>query len=323
MISIVIPIYNAREHLPKCIESILEQGYSDFELLLINDGSTDNSLEICNKYAEEDKRIKVIAKKNGGVSSARNLGIENATGEHITFIDSDDVLSKDALSLMHKKTTEANANVGSFSMAFFSRTSYKELKLPNTVITSKQQYSSYYKEIDRCLGFNSACAKLFKTDLIKENNICFNEKISILEDGSFVLQCLEKSSVALFDEAVVYNYRQSDGESLISAFHENYIESFEYELSSAKWLIDALDKESREILYAKRFSRLDGFIIKLCRRNDISKKDKISKLKAAFNNEAVKDVLKKQSNKLLDKKRKIKKFLYKNKLVRIILRASR
>ena len=104
MISVIVPVYNSEKRLHKCIDSILGQTYTNFELLLINDGSTDTSGDICEEFAEKDERIKVFHKKNGGASSARNIGIDNAKGEYICFVDSDDYVSDDIylhLWLMH------------------------------------------------------------------------------------------------------------------------------------------------------------------------------------------------------------------------------
>lgn len=92
LVSFIIPIYNAEKYLDECIKSIIKQTYSNFELLLVNDGSTDNSAIICDTYANKDSRIKVIHKINGGVSSARNIGLDNAKGEYICFVDADDVI---------------------------------------------------------------------------------------------------------------------------------------------------------------------------------------------------------------------------------------
>ncbi len=322
MISIVIPIYNAEKHLRECIDSVLEQDYTDFELLLVNDGSTDSSLKICQEYEQTDKRIKVLNKENGGVSSARNLGINSATGEYITFVDSDDLLSKGALSAMISATEQEKADVGCFSIAYFSETSYSEMNLENVIIVDKAQYNHHYKRIDRCLGFNSACAKLFKAELIKSNNIEFNEKISILEDGSFVLSCLEKAKITLFDSRVVYNYRQNQGGSLVLAFHINYLYALEHELSCAKWLIHELNEEGKALFYAKRFARLDGFIVRLSRNKELKNNQKISYLRTIFMSPWVIEILNNQSKKYLDKKKKIKLFLYKHKLARLVLRAS-
>ena len=100
MISIIVPLYNAEQDLPRCIDSILAQSYTDFELLLIDDGSPDNCGAICDEYATRDSRVRVFHKKNGGVSSARNLGLENACGEYIAFIDSDDYVLNDYLEML-------------------------------------------------------------------------------------------------------------------------------------------------------------------------------------------------------------------------------
>ena len=97
-ISVIVPVYNAEKYLPRCIDSVLTQIFTDFELLLIDDGSIDESGKICNEYADNDKRIRVFHKENGGVSSARNVGLDKAIGEWITFLDSDDSLFADFFS---------------------------------------------------------------------------------------------------------------------------------------------------------------------------------------------------------------------------------
>ena len=99
-ISIIVPVYNAEQYLRRCIDSILNQSFTDFELILIDDGSKDKSSDICDEYAAKDSRIKVYHKENGGVSSARNLGLDNANGEWIAFVDSDDFIKEDYLKHM-------------------------------------------------------------------------------------------------------------------------------------------------------------------------------------------------------------------------------
>ena len=101
-ISVIAPVYNVEKYLPRCIDSILAQTFTDFELLLIDDGSKDHSREICDEYAKKDSRIRVFHKENGGVSSARNLGLDNVKGEWITFVDSDDYLKMEFLSNLTK-----------------------------------------------------------------------------------------------------------------------------------------------------------------------------------------------------------------------------
>ena len=106
LISIIVPIYNVEKYLRQCLDSIMNQTYQNFECLLINDGSPDNSANICREYVDKDSRFKYFEKENGGVSSARNLGIEYSKGEYITFIDSDDWVDSDYLELLYMKINE-------------------------------------------------------------------------------------------------------------------------------------------------------------------------------------------------------------------------
>ena len=108
MISVIVPVYNTEKYLDRCIQSILAQTYTDFELLLIDDGSTDLSGEICDKYAEQDSRVKVFHKENGGVSSARNLGLDKANGDWVTFVDADDWVTTLYLNNLSDNTNSAD-----------------------------------------------------------------------------------------------------------------------------------------------------------------------------------------------------------------------
>ena len=111
MISIIVPIYNASQYLRECIESILSQSFRDFELILINDGSTDESLSICKSYERQDDRITVISGANGGVSKARNRGLDAAKGEWITFADADDYFLDDALSTLYERAMQTGTDL--------------------------------------------------------------------------------------------------------------------------------------------------------------------------------------------------------------------
>ena len=111
MISIIVPVYNTEKYLRRCIDSVLAQTYQDFELLLIDDGSKDSSGAICDEYAAQDARVRVFHKENGGVSSARNVGLDNARGEWITFVDADDWIESDMLELLLRKGEETGADI--------------------------------------------------------------------------------------------------------------------------------------------------------------------------------------------------------------------
>ena len=119
MVSCIIPVYNTEKYLPRCIESVLAQTFVDWEMLLIDDGSTDASGSICDEYAAKDERIRVFHKENGGISSARNVGLNYAQGEWIFFVDSDDSLPKTSLESLLSRSSDANIIAGGFFFFFF------------------------------------------------------------------------------------------------------------------------------------------------------------------------------------------------------------
>ena len=110
-ISVIVPVYNVEKYLTKCVDSIMNQTYKDLEIILVDDGSTDNSGKICDEYVKKDKRFKVIHKKNGGLSDARNVGIKNSTGEYLSFIDSDDYIDNDMIECLYNACIKNNADI--------------------------------------------------------------------------------------------------------------------------------------------------------------------------------------------------------------------
>ena len=111
LISVIVPVYNVENYLPRCLDSIINQTYTNLEILLVDDGATDNSGKLCDEYAQKDNRIRVFHKENGGVSSARNMGLDNATGEYIAFVDSDDYIDKCMYEIMLNSSVQNNADI--------------------------------------------------------------------------------------------------------------------------------------------------------------------------------------------------------------------
>ena len=118
LISIIVPIYNVEKYLRQCLDSILNQTYQNFECLLINDGSPDNSADICREYVEKDSRFKYFEKENGGLSDARNYGIRQSKGSYITFVDSDDWLEENAVEILMKRAEETGADLIYFNFTY-------------------------------------------------------------------------------------------------------------------------------------------------------------------------------------------------------------
>lgn len=200
MISIIVPIYNVEKYLRKCIDSILSQTYSDFEVLLIDDGSKDQSGEICDEYAARDSRVRVFHKENGGVSSARNLGIEQAKGEWITFIDSDDWVDADYLANF---TMDSDLCVQGYYCGE-TRIVYEP-----TYITQNVGLS-YMKA-----GYVSGpYCKLFNADVIRSNHLIFDLQLAYGEDMLFFMQySIYCHSLRVIGESA-YHYRLSVTDSL-------------------------------------------------------------------------------------------------------------
>ena len=213
-ISIIVPVYNAEDYLSLCIDSILAQSYTDYELILVNDGSTDKSRNICLEYASKEECIVFIDKENGGVSSARNVGLKESKGKWITFVDSDDVLPLNALSiLMNLVSYEKNIDLGIAGYTccnaqmklIFSTSEYKE---DEYILLRDEGINKLYKS-EFWQWF--ICSKIFKGEIIRQNNLEFNERISFAEDRLFIMRyvCVLKGKIA-FTTTPVYVYRNHD-----------------------------------------------------------------------------------------------------------------
>lgn len=204
-ISVIVPVYNTEKYLCRCINSILAQDFTDFELILVDDGSKDMSGLICNEYAKKDNRVKVYHKENGGVSSARNLGLNKAQGEFIAFIDSDDYVDSDYFSIL---MSGGNADL--------IVTGYKMLDKHNNII-DQYNYSksilSTRTDIANCLSktlnqftFRAPWCKLFSRDIIKRHAIYFNTQMKQSEDSVFLHIYLLYSNTIVLLNGIAYNY---------------------------------------------------------------------------------------------------------------------
>lgn len=207
-VSIIVPVYNVEAYIHRCIDSILAQTFTDWELLLIDDGSPDRSGEICDEYAQKDKRIRVFHKNNGGVSSARNLGLNNACGDWTTFVDSDDFLDRTSLSKMFGLTNHYDSDLFCFKYRISNgvkcNKSLNDCELEKTTV-SKISKDTMIKDI---LTYQTNCgpfAKLFRTEKLKKHS--FDETLKIGEDlllNLTYISDLQKSII--YSETSVYNY---------------------------------------------------------------------------------------------------------------------
>ena len=204
-VSIIVPVYNAEKTLNRCIDSILQQAFTDWELLLINDGSTDSSGEICDEYTRKDSRIRVFHKENGGVSSARNIGLDNVIGEWITFVDSDDCVDNTFLEKANYYFNDTDLIV--FGMTFLNN-HYR--KVPSNMSVEINKFPCFIDE-QLCEVYMMTCwGKYYKMNIIKDNNIRFNKMLKIGEDTEFVLHYLKYSKKVQFVDYPCYFYNEID-----------------------------------------------------------------------------------------------------------------
>lgn len=201
-ISIIVPVYNVEQYLPRCIDSILNQSFADFELLLIDDGSKDKSGAICDEYADKDDRIRVFHKKNGGVSSARNVGLDNAKGEYVIFVDSDDYLKMNALQI-------ANTIKDDLVVASYEVKGYRSSNMIHDSVryTRKSECLDYLsKKLLESHTLHAPWAKFYNRYIIECNNIRFIESLKLGEDICFVFNYLSYCNTLRFTDKVIYCY---------------------------------------------------------------------------------------------------------------------
>ena len=231
-LSIIVPVYNVEQHLERCLESIAVEMCDDYELLLIDDGSPDNCGAICDEYAAKDSRVRVLHKENGGVSTARNLGIDQAQGEWVTFIDADDYVHPDFLSSLYAQHS-VDLIVGSFQSVGSDETW-------NGILEENNYDASALKEnivnLYSLINFRTPWGKLFRTSIICENLITFDKRIHIGEDSLFVLTYLLYTTSIRLSSKPYYFYERGNvgslSQSLYSIEHHFFaIEAFNEKLN--------------------------------------------------------------------------------------------
>jgi glycosyltransferase involved in cell wall biosynthesis len=223
-ISIIVPVFNVERFIHSCIESILDQTFKDFELILVNDGSTDQSGDICDEYSNKDKRIIVIHKENGGQSSARNRGIDVAKGDYFGFIDSDDWIDKDMYKILYTKAIETEADITACNIIQYDKDATKHIynnKTDDCLYDRNTAMNELY--LNERLTF-SPCNKLYKKKLFKD--IRFKEGY-ILEDMDFAYRIIHQANSIYYKGTPFYNYRYNENSTMRKTFSKMRLDEFE------------------------------------------------------------------------------------------------
>lgn len=251
LISVIVPVYNASIHIKKCIDSLIEQTYRNIEIILIDDGSNDNSYEICKEYEKKDKRIRAIQKENGGVSSARNFGLKIAKGDYIGFVDSDDFVEKDMYNLLINSINKNLSQIAICNLYYENQNKeqiYSYSYIDEGVFTRYKFPSNMYN----ILSINGyVCNKLYDRNLIYKNNkfIKFAENIEVSEDSLFNYEIFDKNEkfVCSYIDKKLYHYIQEKNSTCNQKFSLKKLQHFIVRKSE----IEILDKNNLDSNFLK------------------------------------------------------------------------
>ena len=224
-VTIVIPVYKVENYLDRCVESVVKQAYKNLEIILVDDGSPDNCPQICDEWAKKDERIKVIHKENGGLSDARNIGIQNATGEFLLFVDSDDYVDENLSSILENLGTGDVKIINSYFLHVGDRCKISSI----SNLSGNVSINEFISKIDVNSKINSACMKICKVDFIKSNQLYF-EKGIIYEDMVWTMKLLNMVKTLEVIDGHYYHYISDRNDSIMN---KTNLKSFENMFSNA------------------------------------------------------------------------------------------
>lgn len=258
-LSIIVSNYNNGEFLKKCINSVLEQTFKDYELILIDDGSTDNSNLILKEYQDKDPRIKIMYEQHKGVSHARNKGIEISTGEFITFIDSDDTIDRSTYEICMKRLAEFPADLVIFSILYINENKKNEINfrsLPDNYYDSKEKFICDLIK-NGGMSIYSNCNKIYKRTFIKKEKIYFKEDYHFGEDRLFNYEYLKYANRIITISNRLYSYYLRDRESASSRFIPSLIDTLIFlHQEKIKWISEDIEKNILKSEF-ERFKKRD------------------------------------------------------------------
>ncbi len=253
LISIIVPVYKVEQYLYRCVDSILAQTYSNMEIILIDDGSPDKCPSICDQYAIRDFRVKVLHKKNGGVSSARNAGLNIMNGKYVCFVDSDDYLPEDSIMKLYSAMNNNDVTYVVGMCKFAGKETVKNTINELNMFRIQEEPEKLLSYIVKG-GSYSPYAKLYNSNIIHEYTLRFPENMKIAEDAVFIRTYLRYcDSVCLIPE-IVYEYNEDNTHSLSKKAYEEYSYFYAEKMKSVEKLVESLPltQERKRIFLAER-----------------------------------------------------------------------
>lgn len=325
LISIVVPVYNVEKYLHQCIDSILEQDYEQIEIVLVDDGSTDNSGTICDEYAKKYSNIKVIHKTNAGLGMARNTGLEHVTGKYVTFLDSDDYIEKNLVSTLYTALKKNNVDVckSGFVRVSDEKEKFGEVKYAEQLFIGD---ATRFEFMPRLIGSQPnikdsiemcVCAVMYNTEIIKKHNIKFpSEREYISEDLVFNIDYMQYAEGVCTISYVGYNYRLNP-KSLTKKYRPDRFEA-------CCFFYKEMYKKLRTLGYddsiSWRLQRMFFVYMTMCISQEKKKISNFTMLKSIrnikkmCNDECVRDILREYPVKMLGIKQKVFVYMVKYKM---------
>lgn len=254
LVSMIIPVYNVKDYLNQCVQSLCSQSYSNLEIILVDDGSPDECPALCDAYAAQDKRIRVIHKENGGLSSAREVGIQNASGDYIMVVDSDDWIEPDTVASCIEVAQRDNAGCVMFgytreypgksidTLLFDCDFSYEKTRAEEKIhrrivgLTGEE-----LREPQRIDSLSSVCMKLYRADVARKGRIVSERVVGTSEDTIFNLYALDGCRISYINRCF-YHYRKNNAQSITTAYKADLAEKWDVMYSVVQKYIDSSGK---------------------------------------------------------------------------------
>ncbi|MFB7155379.1 glycosyltransferase family 2 protein [Lysinibacillus sp. NPDC056232] len=228
-VSVILPVYNAEKYIGKCLESLSQQKLREIEIIAINDGSQDQTLSILNKYRALDERIIIFNTPNRGVSCARNLGIDKATGDYLTFVDADDWIEPTMLEKLYKACLDTGCAISKCDVSFVTQEEISKLnyasqkyQLYDTLAFFEALFTEVYEN-----HFGYACGKLYETSFIQKNGLLFEEDMNFAEDTLFIAKAVVQNGHICYVPQQLYYYNIANEHSLTRGGVQNLQEKYE------------------------------------------------------------------------------------------------
>ena len=227
LVSVIVPVYNAEEYFPACLDSIINQDLKEIEVIVVDDGSTDSSGKIADRYAERDPRIRVIHQENAHLSTSRNNGMQLATGEYIAFIDADDWIEPDMFLSMFKVAKRENSDVVVCSVAIeYTKDDCTYLEKVSQEYTERDPMNFYslFVELSQLHLFNYSCNKIYRKQLLRDRMLTFQVEAPF-EDIAFNLEVLKEVKAVSILPGIYYHYMRRDVPTIISSYRPKFLEA--------------------------------------------------------------------------------------------------